>query len=341
MPDAGWRSIWVTVMSRSELAGVVLIGAYSLLLVAANYFYVVRRRRADARAEIRITRDRFLAPTGAGMDAHTPRFEGGLVSGDVVGIGELLVEAEKALKAGSVAAVFALDSAPELAAWKLIHRAVVSGVRHVESDDAVKARILRAYGQLDELTGEAREVWRTRLKSLLDERPDDAGRREALAAFLSELYEQREELDARFARVAKMAVWSTFVCLLLLTPLVISGTGLVLFAGAVGGLLGRLARFRNARWATREAEVAWAQLFLAPPVGALSAWGGIYLLAALVSVADPTPIHGAFDPHTHEPRVLGFAVALGFSERLFDQLVSSAADQIASEGMPTKPDSGS
>src|SRR5215470_13632633 len=147
-----------------------------------------------------------------------------------------------------------------------------------------------------------------------------AEQRARLCAFLAQLHEARQVRNARLASMQQKASWGVLIALWTLVALVVGGDGAVLLAGAIGGLLSRLTRFSGVRWLTNDYGLGWAQLYLAPPVGALAAWGGLHLIL-LQSATTMKDTSGS--------AVLGLALALGFSERLFDRLLRGAADTIA------------
>jgi hypothetical protein len=219
----------------------------------------------------------------------------------------------------------------------------------VDDENAVSARIVQAQSQLGELAPDQQHVWRNQFAGFWgsDGRPTPLDARDAaaddqvlgiwrarLCAFLGDLYESRQVRNARLSSLQQKASWGVLITLWVLVALVAAGDGRVLLAGAIGGLLSRLTRFSGVRWLTTDFGLGWAQLYLAPPLGALAAWGGIHLLVLLQQF-------GTVDLHNvladgqvqgtgaNAGAVFGLALALGFSERLFDRLLRLASDTIA------------
>jgi hypothetical protein len=125
------------------------------------------------------------------------------------------------------------------------------------------------------------------------------------------------------------------------------GNPVLFIAGAAGGYLSRLARTLKRADVPTDYGASWTTLFLSPIVGALSGWFGILLIVVLadskmqvLGEAFATVKWGCpFAPFT-----LGIAFALGFSERLFDGIVSSLEDKVDSDRSaakkPQQPTSG-
>jgi hypothetical protein len=264
------------------------------------------------------------------------------------------------------------ESAPELSALQLLNAADVLAWGQVSDETAVCARIVQAQSQIGELAPDQQHVWRSQFGCFWrsDGRPtplDPAlpGRRRAakavgrvaaeddralalwrarLCAFLADLYESRQVRNARLSSLQQKASWSVLISLWVLIALAAAGDGRVLLAGAIGGLLSRLTRFTGIRWLTTDFGLGWAQLYLAPPVGALAAWGGIHTLL-LIQHLGTIDLHTVLsDTHaqgtgSNAASVLGLAIALGFSERLFDRLLRRAADTIVPPAEASQPSS--
>jgi hypothetical protein len=81
--------------------------------------------------------------------------------------------------------------------------------------------------------------------------------------------------------------------------------------------------------------ISWVPLFLAPLLGALTAWAGLQFIATLQAL-HVLDLSSLIRPETTfrdapAPAVLGLAVLLGFSERLFNQLGSQAEKVLSGE----------
>jgi hypothetical protein len=246
------------------------------------------------------------------------------------------------------------DSAPELSALQLLNAADILAWRQVVDETVISSRIVQAQSQLDELAPDQRRVWNRQFASfwctsselavgaaVLGEQAL-AMWRSRLCAFLSDLYESRQVRNARLSSLQQKASWGVLITLWVLVALVAGGDGRVLLAGAIGGLLSRMTRFTGIRWLTTDFGLGWAQLYLAPPVGALAAWGGIHTLL-LVQRTGTIDLHRVLSDAqaqgtgTHAASVLGLAIALGFSERLFDRLLRRAADTIVPPAEAPQP----
>jgi hypothetical protein len=138
------------------------------------------------------------------------------------------------------------------------------------------------------------------------------------------------------------AVWLSGVgCGLILVLSYAVGNPVLFIAGASGGFLSRLGRTLKRADVPTDYGASWTTLFLSPIVGALSGWFGILLIEILAN-SKMQVLGGAF----HEvnwycplvPFTLGMAFALGFSERLFDGIISSLEDKVDSDRKAaTKP----
>jgi hypothetical protein len=251
------------------------------------------------------------------------------------------------------------ESAPELSALQLVNAADVIAWDRVTDEAAVSARIVRAQSQIGELVPAQQKVWTSQFAAFwrADGRPTpldvavprrrgdahDGGPendralilwRSRLCAFLFDLYESRHVRNARLSSIQQKASWGVLITLWTLVALVVAGDGRILLAGAIGGLLSRMTRFTGVRWLTTDFGLGWAQLYLAPPVGALAAWGGIHALLFIqrfgtVDAHNALQAAQAQATGPNAAAVLGLAFALGFSERLFDKLLRGAADTIA------------
>jgi hypothetical protein len=112
------------------------------------------------------------------------------------------------------------------------------------------------------------------------------------------------------------------------------GNPVLFIAGATGGFLSRLARTLKRADVPTDYGASWTTLFLSPIVGALSGWFGILLIVVL---ADSrlnvlgTAFQGVKWCCPLTPIPLGLAFALGFSERLFDGIMSGLENKVDSD----------
>jgi hypothetical protein len=144
------------------------------------------------------------------------------------------------------------------------------------------------------------------------------------------------------------AVWLAGVgCSLLVVLAYAVGNPVLFIAGASGGYLSRLGRTLKRADVPTDYGASWTTLFLSPIVGALSGWFGILLIVVLAD-SKMQVLGAAFQAVRWccplAPFTLGLAFALGFSERLFDGIISSLNDKVdrdkAALTKPQPPSSG-
>jgi hypothetical protein len=319
-------SVWV---------GVVLWLAYLVLFLGVRAWGVAGMLRELTRAEIESTRRRIRLQWEE--PAQTTPSEQVLLDQ----VDGLLSEAERKVSwtLGDRLRALGWNGGAELAAWGLLHdaeRLAVAGM----AVPYLKARLERARGDLGELPEERQKIWKRILKKALEDlsRPDKQKEEEAraiLSAFLADLYEAR---DGRFARILKLQNLLGFLILGALVPalaLVLAGYGPILLAGAVGGLLSRLARVYRGSPKTPDYGLSWATVFPAPLFGALSAWAGLHLVAILQSqkifsleglgtlsqfLTPPIALQKDTVP------LLALGALFGLSERLLDRMVEKTEE---------------
>jgi len=310
------------------LAGVILWLLYGLLFLLIRAFLVAGMLRELTRAEIEGTRRRIQLEQKE-PEAVTP-------SEQVVlnHVEALLQQAERTVSwtfGDKVKALF-WNGGAELAAWRLLHDAERLAVNAMATPH-LKARLQRALGDLSELPPARQKAWKKPLQEALGQANGDA--RATLSAFLADLYEAR---DKRFMLVLKMQNLLTFMVLVGLPiglALAIAGYGPILLAGAVGGLLSRLARVYQGSPKMPDYGLTWAQVFPVPLWGALSAWAGLHLVAILQRsgvlslpnledlsdlLTPPIPLGMDWIP------LLAIGFLFGFSERLLDRMVEKTEE---------------
>jgi len=324
MPD---RCLFGVCAEASVWVGLILWLAYLLLFFFVRAWVVVGMLREFTRAEIEGTRRRIRlqweepAQTTPSEQVLLDHMEG------------LLQEAERKVSwtLGDRLRALFWNGGAELAAWRLIHdaeRLAVAGM----AVPHLKARLERAQGDLAELPEERQKIWKQRLdealKDLNGQKKVEA--RAVLSEFLADLYETR---DGRFARVLKLQNLLAFLILLGLAPalaLVLAGYGPILLAGAVGGLLSRMARVYRGSPQTPDYGLTWAQVFPVPLWGALSAWAGLHLIALLqsqgiLSLNTLGDLSELLVPPILWAKewvpLLALGALLGLSERLLERLV--------------------
>jgi membrane associated rhomboid family serine protease len=109
--------------------------------------------------------------------------------------------------------------------------------------------------------------------------------------------------------------------------------------GATGGLMSRLMRLLKEEPASTDYGAAWSTLILSPVSGAIAAWIGIALVAALgtdpVSLIDQRMPPLIWDQGDHVLG-LGLAFLLGFSERLFSGVVEVSEERFTALATKTR-----
>ena len=156
---------------------------------------------------------------------------------------------------------------------------------------------------------------------------------------LGYLYNRSDNEFAQLISWQNKTVWLVGCSLLLIVALAATLQHALLFlVGALGGLLSRLMRSLSREDVPTDYGASWSTLFLSPVVGALAGWSGILL----VIVGVEFNILGSalkFDwCNTYNPVMLGLALLLGFSERLFDGILDQLNRKV-SEPPPTPPPS--
>ena len=311
----------------SVWAGVILWLLYGLLFLLIRAFLVAGMLREFTRAEIEGTRRRIR------LEQERP--EEAISSEQVVldHVEALLQQAERAVSwnfGDKVKALF-WNGGAELAAWRLIHDAERLAANAMATPH-LKARLQRALGDLSELPPARRAVWRKPLEEALRHANGEA--RATLSAFLADLYEARDERFMLVLKLQNLLTFMVLVGLLIGLALAVAGYGPILLAGAVGGLLSRMARLYRER-EMPDYGLSWATVFPAALFGALSAWAGLHLVAILQGQeifslkALGTLSELLIPPITLQKDtvpLLALGALFGLSERLLDRMVKKTEE---------------
>jgi hypothetical protein len=233
----------------------------------------------------------------------------------------------------------------EIAAWVRLHEA-----QRLEAwrlpDHVVQARFARAMGQLDELSAVRQNAWFRRWEDLQRATPADVEAnqpitrrwRAELSQLLAELFNARDSTYNQLVSLYGKAAWLLLTAYLPVIALLSAGYGYVLLAGFLGGLIGRMQHVLYGKGRPTAYGTSWVPMFLAPLLGALAAWAGLHLLSllqALGVVKLEAVLRADGDYRLSQPvSILGLALLLGLSERLFNRLGSQVDKVIAgsSEG---------
>ncbi len=226
----------------------------------------------------------------------------------------------------------------ELAGWRLVREAEREMVLQLD-DKATLARVRRALADLTALPKDTTAELTKALQRYVDaDKPStdyDQARRDLRETYV--LIHQR--MDAEFQSAIELqnkSMWLIVagVFLAFVVSLAFSHTSILLLAGAVGGLLSRLRHVFSSKDMPMDYGASWVPLFLSPVVGALTGWGGTYLLAATIAMGvikfdklDSTQFAlNATVPLDIVP--IGIALVMGFAEQLFDGVAKQVEEAI-------------
>lgn len=330
-PDKGQN--WRTVDFVGTLCVVFLFLA-SMWLV--RWHNIARPNREMLRAEIDNARARFKSETGTPV-------------ADAPWLDKLLTNAEDAIKGDwwRTSCDFLFWSrGQEITGWSRIRefqRGAIGLPLAGRSLDTIRARLQAVELDLLDIDKTHAKTIATNIKDALDAAPPNPG---ALQALLVEALTYLNDEDVNtFAQLVgwqTKAVWLAGVgCGLVVVLAFAVGNPVLFIAGAAGGYLSRLARTLKRADVPTDYGASWTTLFLSPIVGALSGWFGILLIVVLAD-AKFNVLGTAFQTvkwcYPLAPIPLGLAFALGFSERLFDGIISSLEDKVDSDRKAaTKP----
>jgi hypothetical protein len=313
MSDLGW--------------GLVLLGTYVALVAVARWVYIARTNVVWTRAQSEAMARRVLAQVSRdGSGNGRPQASLRQL------IDELQAEIRNEAPHSGLSGALGWNGSHQIAQWVLMHEAERLALPALGPEELV-ARLERALGQLEELPQRRREAWEDVIHTLLASRDDaaDARLQRVYRAYLDELlgeiYEASNGKATQLAGLYNRATWVILVALLPLAVLVGLGFGVLLVAGAIGGLVSRMQRLVFSRRIPIAYGSSWAPLFCAPVLGALAAWAGLMLIA-LLQAAGVLEL-AALDTSLASLRaptaaLLGIAILLGVSERFLLRLEKQA-----------------
>lgn len=212
----------------------------------------------------------------------------------------------------------------ELAGWSCAHEAEQQ-MAALLPEERVRAWMETAEAELRQFKTDEADAMAKRLNDSLQAAPPK--QLESLQALLIEalglIYNQRDNEYSMLADWHNKMIW-LIVCALVFIVAVglVFQNAVLMLVGAVGGLLSRLTQNLQAAEAPHDYGTSWGSLFLSPLTGALAAWGGILLmiLAARLQILGSVLTFDWCNPY--QPVTLAVALMLGFTERLFDDLVT-------------------
>jgi hypothetical protein len=323
--------------------GLVLLTAYVLLVILARWIYIARTNIVWTKAQAgAITKRMALqverAPSRNGKAPVTQETLGPLV--DAI---------ERQNPKSNRSGVIGWNGSHQIAQWVLMHEAERLLLPTLSHEQLV-ARLERALGQLGELPQARREAWEAVIDRLLADKDKadphlDCAYRAYLDEVLGEIYEASNGNAIQLAGLYNRATWIILVALLPLAVLAGFGYGVLLVAGAIGGLVSRMQRLVFSSHIPITYGSSWGPLFCAPVLGALAAWAGLVLISLLqtAGVLQLTALHTTLnDLRTPSAALLGIAILLGMSERFLLRLEKQAEavvdpDHVGPPDVPAPP----
>ena len=320
MPAYGW--------------GLVLLGAYVLLVIMARWIYIARSNVVwtDAQAAAMTWRLSMLEAHGCAGNGQAPT--------TALCLQPLLDDIKPKNNSASrengfksqLGDVFGWNGSRQIAQWVAMHEAERLALPAFGHEQLV-ARLERARGQLAELPQPRREAWDYVICTLLarKDEPDrerlDRDYRAYLDEVLGEIYEASNGNAIQLSGLYNRATWIILVSLLPLAVLAGFGFGMLLVAGAIGGLVSRMHRLVFSTRIPVTYGSSWGPLFCAPVLGALAAWAGLVLISLLqkAGVLHLAALQTSLaDLRAPTAAVLGIAILLGISERFLLRLEKQA-----------------
>jgi hypothetical protein len=309
---------------------VVLLFLASIWLV--RWHNIARPNRELLRAEIDKTEARFKSETG--IDLQSP---------NVQYLNNLLVRARDAIERNRSRIFFDFffwTRGQEITGWARIHefqRNSINVLGSTLSIDTVRARLQAIELDLLDIDKTHAKTFAANIKDALEAKPPlaDSTLRALLVETLTYLNDEDVNSFSQLVGWQTKAVWLAGVgCALVVVLAYAVGNPVLFIAGAAGGYLSRLARTLKRADVPTDYGASWTTLFLSPIVGALSGWFGILLIVVLAD-SKIQLVGAAFQSIKWgcplAPFTLGIAFALGFSERLFDGIISSLEDKVDSD----------
>src|ERR1700712_2569248 len=304
---------------------IVLIVAYFVVLLLTRWLFVARPQERATEAML------------SGLDADLQA-----LTGDVAAARTAVAHASdlRGEQPNWLARLLSWSGARGIAIWRLGHdaqRLSISGMSYPQ----LSARLQRARGEVSELPTASQAYWSVALRTQwTPEQDEDA--RAALNEFLVELYDARDVKFANLATAQTRVTWISAVGLVLILILTQHQDDSVFVAGAVGAVLFRMRTALQQRDVATDYGLSWSSLALTPIAGALSAWVGLFFLAALqeLHVVDLKALVGdigADDVRNPRSALLGIAILFGFAERLLNRVSDDLQATVATK-QPTAQD---
>ncbi len=304
--------------------GLVLLGAYMLLVIMARWIYIARTNVIWTRAQAAAITGRLSLQSGSGPSAN------GKARVTPLALRRLLKKIKAQNPKSRLSGIVGWNGSHQIAQWVLMHEAERLSLPALDHAQLV-ARLERALGQLGELPLPRREAWEVRIRTLLADREADKRMDDVYRAYLDEvlgeIYEASNGNAIQLSGLYNRATWIILVSLLPLAVLAGFGFGMLLVAGAIGGLVSRMQRLVFSTRIPVSYGSSWGPLFCAPILGALAAWAGLALISLLqtAGVLQLTALQTSLDSlRAPSAAVLGTAILLGASERFLLRLEKQA-----------------
>jgi hypothetical protein len=139
-------------------------------------------------------------------------------------------------------------------------------------------------------------------------------------------YDQQDDYYEFLADWQNKTTWLTYIAVLLIGVLVWADhNALLLVAGGIGGLLSKLRSVIQKPGTPNDYGFSWSTIFLAPLVGALTGWVGVYLVLVMIKINVLGVMFNnllgssAIDSL---PALMMIATIFGYSAGLFEKMIS-------------------
>lgn len=222
----------------------------------------------------------------------------------------------------------------------------------VRDEERIRVRLVSLEQQLRTFDDPAARAIAEQVHAAIDGATlDPAKMQQVLGVALRAANTRREEA------FTTLTTWQTkigWLCLIGLAFVVVAAIArpeldMLLLAGGVGGLLSRLARALTSDDTPSDYGASWTTLFLSPIAGALAGYFGVLLTLGLTGlhildqairdlIVTPMAACGSGDSNVTTSG-LALALAFGFSERMFQRLVSQADGVFKTGATPVGPPS--
>lgn len=170
------------------------------------------------------------------------------------------------------------------------------------------------------------EAIRKRLSEEEEQKPSITTLKALLKEGMEIYYDQQDNYYEFLADWQNKTTWLTYIALLLIGVLVwADNNALLLVAGGIGGLLSKLRSVIQKPGTPNDYGFSWSTLFLAPLVGALTGWAGVYLVLVMIkmNVLGEMFTNLLSGTTTDSQSVLIIVAAVfGYSAGLFEKMIS-------------------